>query len=218
MDKITTDIKTILFDVDNTLYDAGCGVEIEMHRRIDTFVSTYLGVSEEESRKLRADNLPIYGTSLRWLQVCHNLTDTDHYMDVVHPKNLEDYIEGNHKLREMLASLTQDLVVFTNGPESHARRVLKVLGIEDLFPHFYALEHLGFQGKPYRSAYEQVLNSMKIRAENTIFLDDKEVNLHTFHEMGGHGILVGSHARSDQYPVLPTILGLKDFLDSEVRG
>ena len=212
MDKIAESISTILFDVDNTLYDAECGVEIEMGKRINRFVSEFLGVSENESRALRAEYLPVYGTTLRWLQVCHNMTEIDTYMDLVHPENLQDYIPGNHQLPEMLKGLSQDLVVFTNGPEFHARRVLNILGIEELFPHFYALEHLGYEGKPYLSAYELVLKDMDIKAENTLFLDDKEINLDTFHEMGGHGILVGQSARSDRFPVIPTIMGLKDFL------
>ncbi len=205
-------IKTILFDVDNTLYDAECGVEIEMSRRIDLFISDFLGVTPEESRVLRAENLPEYGTSLRWLQVCHNMTDVDRYMKEVHPENLEDFIEKNHQLREMLEHLTQDLVVFTNGPEFHARRVLATLGIEDLFPHFFALEHLGFQGKPYESAYKLVLDKMGILAEETLFIDDKEINLDTFHKMGGHGILVGAEKRMGPYPVIGTILELEEYL------
>ncbi len=205
-------IRTILFDVDNTLYDAECGVETEMSRRIDLFVCEFLGVSQAESRELRARYLPVYGTTLRWLQVCHGMDDVDRYMDEVHPKNLEDYIEKNHQLREMLQGLTQDLVVFTNGPEFHARRVLITLGIEDLFPYFFSLEHMGFQGKPYESAYQLVLDKMDIRAEETLFLDDKEVNLDTFQTMGGHGILVGSQKSSRKYPVIETILGLKEYL------
>ena len=205
-------IRTILFDVDNTLYDAECGVETEMSRRIDLFVSEFLGVSDAESRKLRAEYLPVYGTTLRWLQVCHKMDDIDRYMDEVHPKNLEDYIEKNHKLRGMLEGLSQDLAVFTNGPEFHARRVLKTLGIEDLFPHFFALEHMGFQGKPYESAYQLVLDKMGITAKETLFLDDKEVNLDTFHKMGGYGILVGALKKSQKYPVIETILGLKEYL------
>ena len=218
MDRISDKITTILFDVDNTLYDAECGVEIEMSRRINDYASKFLGITVEECKALRAEYLPVYGTTLRWLQLCHNMTDVDKYMDLVHPENLEDYIPGNRPLRGMLQSLSQDLVVFTNGPEFHARRVLKVLDIEDLFPHFYALEHLGYEGKPYRSAYELVLKNMGIKAENTLFLDDKEMNLDSFHGMGGHGILVGRTARSDRFPVIPTIMGLKDFLKSEVRG
>ncbi len=216
MGRINSPFSTILFDVDNTLYDAECGVETEMSRRIDEFVSDYLGVTKDESRALRAEYLPVYGTTLRWLQVCHNMTDTGRYMNIVHPVNLEDYIDRNHQLREMLQSLTQNLVVFTNGPEFHARRVLKTLGIEDLFTRFFALEHMGFQGKPCESAYKLVLDSLKIKAEETLFLDDKEVNLDAFHRMGGFGLLVGQGSATGRYPQIRTILELKDYLEQEV--
>ena len=205
-------IKTVLFDVDNTLYDAECGVEHEMGRRIDRFVSDYLGVTEEESRRLRGEYIPVYGTTLRWLQEFHGLEDSALYMEAIHPENLKDFIGKNRQLRMMLQSLSQELAVFTNGPEFHARRVLRVLGVEDIFMNFFALEHLGSQGKPYRSAYEAVMNKMGLRAEETLFLDDREVNLDTFYQMGGHGILVGSDGGSGRYPVIATILELKNYL------
>lgn len=210
--------KVLLFDVDNTLYGEECGVEAEMSRRIDRFVAAYLGVSEAASRELRRENLPRYGTSLRWLQLCHGLEEVGPYMEQVHPRNLEDYIPPNPRLRELLLSLPQELAILTNGPEFHARRVLRTLGIEELFPRLFALEQLSYQGKPHRSAYEHVLVEMGVGAEQVLFLDDKEVNLDAFHGMGGRGILVGPKARSERHPTIPTVMGLKEFLQSEVKG
>lgn len=205
-------IKTLLFDVDNTLYDAGCGVEQEMNLRINDLVSSRLGISREEATGIRDEFLPVYGTTLRWLQVCHGLEDTESYMEMVHPENMTDYLSDNPPLRQMLKDFPYRLEILTNGPEFHARRVLKALGINDLFPHMYALEWMGFKGKPYTSAYEKVLDHMGETAGSVLFLDDKEVNLEAFSRMGGHGILVGPDKGSGKFPWIRDILDLKDLL------
>lgn len=209
---LNSDIKTILFDVDNTLYDVSCGVEDEMVRRITILVAQMLGVDEDEAIRQRKQAFPQYGTSLHWLQVCHGLTDTDSYMEFVHPEDLEPYIPENPELRTMLKSISCRLEILTNGPEFHARRVLNRLGVNDLFPHMYALEWLGFKGKPYASAYEKVLAHMNEPAESVLFLDDKEVNLEAFARLGGHVILVGPERGSGKFPWIRDILDLKDML------
>lgn len=212
MNYINADIKTILFDVDNTLYDVSCGVEDEMVRRITKLVSQRLGVSEEEAVRQRKASFSEYGTSLRWLQVCHGLTDVDSYMKIVHPEDLKSFIPANPELRKMLETIPCRLEILTNGPEFHARRVLNTLGINDLFPHMYALEWLGFKGKPYASAYEKVLAHMNEPAESVLFLDDKEQNLEAFARLGGNSILVGPDKGSGKFPWIRDILDLKDML------
>lgn len=203
---------TLLFDVDNTLYDAGCGVEQEMNRRINTLLCERFSVSEEEAIALRRENLPVYGTTLRWLQVCHGLKEIRDYMEYVHPEDLNEYIPPNPDLRTMLEESSCRLEILTNGPEFHARRVLKALGIDDLFPHVYALEWLGFKGKPYACAYEKVLDHLGEKAADVLFLDDKEVNLEAFAALGGHGILVGPDKGSGNFPWIRDILDLRERL------
>ena len=205
-------VSTLLFDVDNTLYDAGCGVEQEMNRRINHLLCERLSVSEEEAIALRRENLPVYGTTLRWLQVCHGLKDVQAYMDAVHPEDMSEYIPPNPELRSMLEEVPFRLEILTNGPEVHARRVLKALEINDLFPHMYSLEWLGFKGKPYASAYIKVLDHLEEKASQILFLDDKEVNLEAFAALGGHGILVGPDRGSGNFPWIRDILDLKDML------
>jgi len=112
----------------------------------------------------------------------------------------------------MLKSIPCRLEILTNGPEFHARRVLNVLGVNDLFPHMYALEWLGFKGKPYLSAYEKVLEHMNESAGSVLFLDDKEVNLEAFARLGGHVLLVGPNKGSGKFPWIRDILDLKNIL------
>ena len=205
-------VNTLLFDVDNTLYDAHCGVEVEMGRRMTLFVSSHLGVSIEEATRQRKKNFLEYGTTLRWLQVCHGLKDCDAFMEQVHPENIDAFLNESPQLRQMLEKIPCRLEILTNGPEFHARRVLTALGINDLFPHIYALEWLGFEGKPYASAYRKVLSHMGENAESILFLDDKEVNLEAFAQLGGKGMLVGPEKGSGKFPWIRNILDLEKTL------
>ncbi|QEN08415.1 HAD family hydrolase [Oceanispirochaeta crateris] len=207
-----TVLTTVLFDVDNTLYDAHCGVESAMNSRINEFVSDYLGISRNEVVEKRKQSIPEYGTTLRWLQVCHGLEESSAYMEYVHPKNIDSYLQENPALRKMLEKMPYRLEILTNGPEFHARRVLKALGVNDLFPHLYALEWLGFEGKPYTAAYEKVLAHMGEKASSVLFLDDKEINLEAFSRLGGHGLLVGPDKGSGKFPWIRDILDLEKML------
>lgn len=205
-------IRTLLFDVDNTLYDAGSGIEGEMNRRINHIVARRLGVTEEESSRLRKKHLARYGTTLRWLQCCHGLKDTGSYMEAVHPEDLGPYIKKNPALRAMLLRLPYRLEILTNGPEFHARRVLTALGINDLFPHIYDVEWLEFEGKPYESAFSRCLTHLGEKAESTLFLDDKEVNLAAFAKLGGQCLLVGPDKGSGDFPRIGQITELENWL------
>ena len=79
-------IKHIIFDVDKTIYPDSCGFGDEMDRRITQFTSDYIKIPFTEANVLRSTSVKLYGTTLRWLQVEHGLTDTELYLDYVHPK------------------------------------------------------------------------------------------------------------------------------------
>ena len=85
-------VKHIIFDVDKTIYPNSCGFGDEMDRRISEYAANYINTSLVEADELRKISVKNYGTTLRWLQMEHGLTDTDHYLDFVHPKDVENYL------------------------------------------------------------------------------------------------------------------------------
>ena len=76
-------IKTWVFDLDNTLYDA----ETELFRlvadRMTDFVATFLKIETEDANRMRKHYYKTYGTTLRGLMVEHNLDPTD-FLQYVH--------------------------------------------------------------------------------------------------------------------------------------
>ena len=59
----------------------------------------------------------------------------------------------------MLAGLPGRRVVFTNGSESYARRVLGALGVQDMMDGIYGIEFMEYVAKPSPYPYEKLLRA-----------------------------------------------------------
>ena len=57
MNKLNKQIKTWIFDLDNTLYSADSGVFQQVHDLMGKFVSNHLNIDIEEAKKIQKDYL-----------------------------------------------------------------------------------------------------------------------------------------------------------------
>ncbi|HQK35658.1 MAG TPA: pyrimidine 5'-nucleotidase, partial [Spirochaetales bacterium] len=92
-------ITTLLFDLDNTLYSPRYGLEEEVVARMNTFVTQVLQKPLDECKKIRAERLPLYGTTLEWLMAEHGVTDYEAYFKFVHPEGEESALEPDPVLK-----------------------------------------------------------------------------------------------------------------------
>ena len=109
-------IRTILFDLDDTLYPRSAGIMGEIRRLILDFVQTRLGLSPEKADALRDRYLKVYGTTMRGLQVNHQI-DPGEYLHHVHEIALSEYLQANSELDAVLEAISQ---VAGEPPESEA--------------------------------------------------------------------------------------------------
>ena len=121
---------TLLFDLDDTLYDSGNGLWEAIRQRMSQYMIERIGLPAEEVPALRAMYYKKYGTTLRGLQR-HFQVDSDDYLAYVHDLPLERYLKPATQLRGLLTSLPQQRWIFTNADANHARRVLSTLELED---------------------------------------------------------------------------------------
>ncbi len=89
-------------------------------------------IPETDVPVLREQYFKMYGTTLRGLQERHKV-DKDDFLAYVHDLPLKDFLTPNPIVREVLASLPARKLIFTNADVHHARRVLTVLQLNDLF-------------------------------------------------------------------------------------
>jgi putative hydrolase of the HAD superfamily len=204
---------TLFFDLDDTLYPSSTGLWNAIRDRMSQFMHERLGLSWEEIPELRRGYYLRYGTTLRGLQIHHEV-DADDYLAYVHDLPLEEYLQPRPQVREMLRSLPQNLWVFTNSDSNHVQRVLRVLGLSDCFAGVIDVRALNFLCKPEVGAYRQAMRlAGESEPEHCLFLDDSPANLAPAKDLGLTTVLVGArqpHPAADY--CLQDVLELPDIL------
>ena len=204
---------TLFFDLDETLYQRGNGVWDHIRQRMGQYMHERLGLSWEEIPLIRQTYYENFGTTLRGLQL-HYRVDADDYLAYVHDLPLEDYLHPDLELRKLLLSLPQNRWIFTNADANHARRVMKMLGVEDCFMGIIDVRRLGFVCKPQPEAYQLALNiAGNVQPEACILLDDSVTNLIGANRAGWVTVLVGDEEVPAQVDyAVPELLSLPAVL------
>ena len=123
---------TLFFDLDDTLYPSSTGLWPAIKDRMNLYMIERLGIPESDVPFLREQYFKMYGTTLRGLEERHNV-DREDFLAFVHHLPLPSYLTPNPIVREVIASLPTHNLIFTNADVSHARRVLALLQLDDLF-------------------------------------------------------------------------------------
>lgn len=183
-------IKQLLFDLDNTLYSAGYGLEEKVSRRIVEFIARYLGISPEEAVLRRRERISRYGTTLEWLMAEEGFTDIETYFAEIHPEGEADALGADPALREFLEGIKLPKAILTNSPMEHAVRVLDRLQIRDLFPRIFDIRWNRLKGKPRAASFYLALDALEAAPENTLFIDDYPKYVTGYLAIGGKGLLL----------------------------
>jgi putative hydrolase of the HAD superfamily len=186
-------IRFVIFDLDETLYPTSNGLMQAIGARMGEYICLRLGVTPEEAHALRRRYWDEYGTTLRGLYVEKHI-DPDDYLRYVHDLPLEKFIQPDARLRAMLESIPLPKVIFTNASEEHARRVLQMLGVADLFAAIYDTHFSAFVPKPNPIAYRKLLSALGARGEECAIVEDSARNLEPAVELGMFPILIGEGA------------------------
>jgi putative hydrolase of the HAD superfamily len=184
---------TLLFDLDDTLYDSGNGLWEAIRQRMSQYMIERIGLPAEDVPVLRAMYYKKYGTTLRGLQR-HFQVDSDDYLAYVHDLPLERYLKPATDLRSLLISLPQRRWIFTNADAGHARRVLSTLALEDCFDGIIDVRAIQFACKPEPIAYQRALElAGNPPPTQCIMLDDSPSNLDGARRMKITTVLVGKN-------------------------
>ena len=204
---------TIIFDLDETLYQPGIGIWNKLSDRIHQYMQEVVGIPEEFVIETRLKYYGKYGTTMRGL-ITHHGIDPHHYLDYVHDFEIKDEISFDPALYDMVAGLPYERHIFTNATREHATRILKILGILDLFDPIIDVLDVYPHCKPDREAFDIALEKFGKSADECIFVDDSIKNLNTANEMGFFTILpnadetkpVQPHAQVHELVDLPEVL------------
>jgi putative hydrolase of the HAD superfamily len=183
-------IRILLFDLDDTLYPEHTGVMEQVRLLMLRYLQERFHLSLEEANALRRHYFQTYGTTLRGLQIHHQI-DPEKYLHHVHNIPLHEFLRPNPELDGVLGSLPQQKVIFTNASREHAERVLALLGVRQHFGRIIDVRDLNYESKPEPSAYQRICELLDARPEECLIVEDIIRNLRPAKALGMTTVLVG---------------------------
>lgn len=171
-----------VFDLDNTLYQPKVRLFDQIEVRMTQYVMNALGVDRAEADHLRVKYWNQYGTTLAGLMREHDVDPTPYLTDV-HDISMDE-LEHDQDLAGHIAALPGRRIVYTNGTEPYAQRVLAARGLSNLFDAVYGVEHAQFRPKPERAAFEAIFERDGIEPHTAAMFEDDVRNLAAPHAMG----------------------------------
>jgi pyrimidine 5'-nucleotidase len=182
---------TIFFDLDDTLYPASTGLWHAIKERMNLYMRERMGFDPADIPTIREKYFREYGTTLRGLQTNHGV-DVEEYLAYVHDLPLKDYLTPNPLLRPLLASLPTRNLIFTNADRSHAKRVLAVLELEDLFESIVDVNTVAPYCKPMPDSFAIALKAAgETDPSRCVMIDDLPRTTRAAHDLGLFSVLYG---------------------------
>ena len=183
-------LEVVLFDLDETLYPRSAGLMQAIGERIRLYMEQEMGMPPDVVARLRPEYVAKYGTSLRGLQIHHEV-DPEDYLAFVHDIELSDYLGPDQALQAMLRDLKLRKAIFTNATEEHARAVLRVLDVEQCFERIIDVRACGYRSKPHVEAYWKAAELLGVSPERCLMVEDNVRNLRPAKQVGMVTLLVG---------------------------
>ncbi|KAL8789425.1 MAG: hypothetical protein Q9213_001182 [Squamulea squamosa] len=170
------------FDIDNCLYPRSKKVHDLMSVLINKYLETHLTLSAADADMLHMKYYKDYGLAISGLVMHHKVDPLEYNREVDDALPLDGLITRNPELRELLEDLDTSKVkpwLFTNAYITHGQRVVKLLGIEDLFEGITFCDYtkLPFICKPHPEMYDKAEREAGAKSsQSCYFVDDSYLN------------------------------------------
>ncbi|MEO0399252.1 MAG: pyrimidine 5'-nucleotidase [Pseudomonadota bacterium] len=183
-----SDVEDWIFDLDNTLYPAGCHLFSQIDARMATYIEERLALSHADARKLQKEYYVRYGTTLSGLMHEHAVAPEE-FMSFVHDIDVSGVPE-NPDLARHIADLPGRKFIFTNGSVAHAENVLGKIGLNGLFDDVFDIAAADFTPKPHMDAYQRFLSRTSVKPDAAAMFEDIAHNLEAPHALGMRTVLI----------------------------
>ncbi|KAH7328160.1 Haloacid dehalogenase-like hydrolase-domain-containing protein [Stachybotrys elegans] len=172
----------LFYDIDNCLYPKSARVHDLMADLIDKYFAAHLNIPWDDAVRLHKEYYTNYGLAIEGLVRHHQIDPLEYNAKVDDALPLEGIIKPNPELRQMLEDIDKSKVklwLLTNAYVNHAKRVIRLLGIEDLFEGLTYCDY-GEQPlicKPDPRMYHRAMREAGVeRVEDCYFVDDNYLN------------------------------------------
>ncbi|KDQ64572.1 hypothetical protein JAAARDRAFT_201897 [Jaapia argillacea MUCL 33604] len=171
----------VWFDIDNTLYSASSKISQAMGKRILGYF-LQMGFDQHEASELHLRYYAQYGLAIRGLVRHHDIDPFDFDAKCDGSLPLEEMIKPDPGLRKLFEDIDRTRVrvwALTNAYRTHAQRVLRILGIDDLIEGLVYCDYAqpNFYCKPEKEFYDQALQIAQTTPQKSLFIDDNRANV-----------------------------------------
>lgn len=208
MDARFAHIRDWIFDLDNCLYPASTGLFDLIDERMGAYIQRLLACDPVEARRVQKAHFHEHGTTLAGLMKEHGVEPTD-FLEDVHAIPL-DRVRRDERLASALGRLPGRKIVFTNGDEPYARRVLEAIGVHHHFDELHDIHASSYRPKPDPHGYELLCERFGIEPERAVLADDMAANLRPAKALGMTTVWVDNGSERGNH-------GLGDFIDHRIQ-
>ena len=174
--------ETWIFDLDNTLYPATCGLFKQVEQNMTRFIMERLEVGRDDAFRIQKAYFQSHGTTMHGLMHHHDVNPED-FLDYVHDIDLAP-IPLNPDLEGLLAGLRGRKLVYTNGSTGHAKNITRHMGIDQYFDAVFDIVAADYVPKPEAQAYHRLARDYRINPKTTVMVEDMARNLAPAAAMG----------------------------------
>lgn len=200
-------VEAWIFDLDNTLYPASSDLFGQIDVKMGAYIQRLLSVDPIEARRVQKAFFYEHGTTLAGLMAHHGV-EPHEFLDYVHDIDL-DVLAEDRRLIENIARLPGRKLIFTNGDEPYARRVLERLGLSQSFEAIHDIHACGYLPKPAPEAYARLCAANDIDPKRALFAEDMARNLKPAKTLGMATLWVNNGSERGNHDAHP------DFIDFE---
>lgn len=142
----------------------------------ENFFMQKLSLTRAEGRKLYNKYLVNYGLIVEGLMENHNVDPLEFITNVDDALELETMLIPDVELQRTLRNIDRSKVklwLFTNAYLTHGKRVVQILGIDDLFEGMTFCDYAAtpIQCKPYREMFQKAMEEANVvDAKNCYFV------------------------------------------------
>ncbi len=185
--------KSIVFDLDGTLYRTGEPLETQIIPAIWAVAADVLGVPvEEAAREVRRLNVE-FGYCPIGFEKVHGLSAIE-FIDRVYARVDRSAVHRDDELVATLSALaaSRPIFILTNSARRHAREVVEKIGISESISAIFSIEDSAFNLKPDRRAFEACMAGVGMAPAEILYFDDSVRNIQAAWRLGMKTVLVSN--------------------------
>jgi putative hydrolase of the HAD superfamily len=177
-----------LFDLDDTLHDAGSHVFGPIVDAMTDYVAQELALSRDDADRLCRHYWSRYGATLLGLMKHHGVKPV-HFLHHTHLlPGLEQRVTHHPHDRAAIRRLPGRKFVLTNAPLAYAERVLGTLGLRHLFDGVIPIERMRMFGhwrpKPDARMLRRVAARLRVSPSRCVLVEDTLAHQKAAHALG----------------------------------